>query len=68
MAALSRRGAQGMEGGDELALVRTGRLIASFTRRTLTLTTAPIFSSFRRIVWAQAAKKFPPVRYGAAHA
>ena len=29
-------------------------LIASFTRRTLTVTTAPIFSSFRRIVLAQA--------------
>ena len=29
-------------------------LIASFTRRTLTVTTAPIFSSRSRIVFAQA--------------
>jgi hypothetical protein len=43
-----------VEGGDELALVPQDSLIASFTRRTLTVTTAPIFSSRSRIVFAQA--------------
>jgi hypothetical protein len=40
-------------------------LIASLTRRTLTLTTAPIFSSLSRIVFAQArasAVFFRPIR------
>jgi hypothetical protein len=32
-------------------------LIASLTRRTLTLTTAPIFSSLSRIVFAQARER-----------
>jgi hypothetical protein len=47
---LARRGAQSVEGGDELALVGAGAsLMASFTRRTLKVTTAPIFKSFSRM-------------------
>lgn len=34
-------------------------LIASFTRRTLTVTTAPIFSNPSRIVFAQARERGP---------